>query len=209
MQLFKKIFNSQDKFYSSNIDKNIYNMFPNSLDTTNPNYLICDGKYISTLFVINFNKEMEGAFLDKILSLEIDLELSIFYEKQSTSEIIKKITYYIGNTGADIKSSNENQSDSEVMATTYYDAKYIRKQLQVNGEELYYIFIYIAVYADSKLQLEQNMQKIEGVASGIGITTRRGIYRQMDIFTSTLPLNKIDENTRKYSKRNVLTSRNY
>lgn len=207
-QIFSNLFNSQDKNNYMVTDAKVYEMYPEIFDTRNPNYLMCDNKYLATLYVINYNKEIDGVFLDKILSMEVDIQLSIFYEKQSTSEVIKKITYHIGNTGADMKNSGDNQSDSDVMSTTYYDAKYIRKQLQVGGEELYNIYIYMCIYADSEKQLEQNIQKVEGVASSIGLTMRRGIYRQQDILQSAMPLNSIDINTKKYTKRNVLTSRN-
>ena len=84
-----------------------------------------------------------GGFLDKILSLGIDMQISIYYEKQNTNEVLKKLTYNIGNTGADIKNSNENQVDINIMSKTYNDAKYIREAIQLLGEELYYINIYI------------------------------------------------------------------
>jgi hypothetical protein len=75
---------------------------------------------------------MEGGFLDSILSLDIDIELSMFYEKQDSYIVIKDLTYQIGNTGADIKTTNENQLDIDVMSGLYSDAKYIRKQININ-----------------------------------------------------------------------------
>ena len=172
----------------SEIDREILSLYPNKIDTKNPNFLSIDNKFVSSIMVTNYNKEMEETFLDRILSLEINLDLSMFYEKQNTSEIVKKLTYHIGNTGADLKTSNENQSDSEVMSTTYSDAKYIRKKLQIDGEDCYYLYIYISVYSNSREKLEADLQKLESVAAGIGLRTRRAIFRQLDIFEATLPI---------------------
>lgn len=52
------------------------------------------------------------------------------------------MTYHIGNVGVDLKTNNQNRQDIDIAAFTYNDAKYIRKELQVNNESLYfYIFI--------------------------------------------------------------------
>ena len=129
-----------------NINDKLESIYPNFLDTTNPKFLLIDNMYVSALLVVNYNQDMEGGFLDKILSLGIDMQLSIYYEKENTNEILKKLTYQIGNTGADIKNSNENQVDISIMKKTYNDAKYIREKMQLEGEKLYYINIYILIY---------------------------------------------------------------
>lgn len=184
----------------------LHQIYPRKFDSTNPDYLKINDKYVSNLIIIDYAKEMEGIFLDKITSLEIDLQISMFYEKQSTSEVIKKITFNIGNTGAELKDSKNNQNDLEIMSTSYNDAKYIRKQLQIANEELYYLYIYISVYADTLENLNNDIMKIESIASGIGLKTRRALFRQKEIFDTTMPFMKNENTVKKYYKRNVLTS---
>lgn len=206
MQHFvQKILNSNS---NENAESNdfLQQIYPRKFDDTNPNFLKINDKYVSNLIVIDYGKEMEGVFLDKLISLEIDLQISMFYEKQSTSEVIKKITFNIGNTGAELKDSKNNQNDLEIMSTSYQDAKYIRKQLQIANEELYYLYIYISVYADSIDTLNDDMKKIESVASGIGLKTRKALFRQKEIFDTVMPFMKNENTVRKYYKRNVLTS---
>lgn len=188
------------------ISEEILPVYPNEIDTRNPKFIKFDEKYVSSLIVIGYNKEMEETFLDRILSQDINLQLSIFYEKQNTSEVIKKITYHIGNTGSEIKNSNENQSDSELMCEAYNDGKYIRRQLQLNGEELYYLYIYISIYGYSEKELENDIRKLEGIANGIGLKTRRAIFRQMDVFEVNTPILSNSKSLKEFSKRNVLTS---
>lgn len=183
----------------------IKNIKPAYLDTTNPKFILVDNTYISSFLVVGYQKEMEGGFLDKMLFLGVDLQISIYYEKQNTNEIIKKLTYQIGNTGADIKNSNENQIDINVIGKTYNDAKYIRKQMQIENEELYYIYIYISVYSNSIKKLELNMKKIENISSSIGLTVVRATYMQEDVLMSNLPLMKNNEILKKLTKRNILT----
>ena len=189
----------------SNSKENIEKLYPTYLDTTNPKVMLVDNMYVSSFLVVNYNKEMEGGFLDKLLFLGIDMEMAIYYEKQNTNEIVKKLTYHIGNTGADIKNSNENQMDINIMNQAYNDAKYIRKQIQLEGEELYYVYIYILIYSNSLKKLEVNMRKLENVALSAGLTLLRANYKHEQTFLATLPLMKNDEILKKISKRNVLT----
>lgn len=203
--LIQEKFNSR-KNADISIDNDLYQVYPKIFEDVNPEFIKIDDKYIANLIITDYSKEMEGVFLDKILSLEIDLQFSMFYEKQQTSEVIKKLTYSIGNTGADIKTSKENQTDSEILSTSYYDAKYIRKQLQIGGEDLYYIYIYLSIYSNSKEKLVKDIQKIEGIANGMGLKTRRAIFRQRDVFEMAMPLMKNNDDIKKYYKRNVLTS---
>lgn len=191
---------------NTNFSKDLYFVYPKVFEDTNPEFLKINDKYVGNLIVIDYSKEMEGVFLDKILSLEIDLQFSMYYEKQFLQDVIKKITYNIGNTGADIKTASDNQNDVEILSTSYNDAKYIRKQLQIGGEDLYYIYIYLSIYSNSKEKLIKEIQKIEGIASGIGLKTRRALFRQKEVFESAMPLMKNGNRTKKYYRRNVLTS---
>lgn len=215
VEIFKSCFKESNSFSSassSTITKSpgnltgISDLYPEVLDTTNPNFITTENKYIACLMVSGYANEMESVFLDKLLSLEIDLQLSMFYERKSTTEVVKKITYYIGNTGSEMKHTGDNQADSDLMSTSYSDAKYIRKQIQVGGDDMYYIYIYISIYADSEEKLKHDIERVQGIASGIGLSTRKSTFRQKDIFYSCMPIFKNDLEVKKYIKRNVLTS---
>ncbi len=191
----------------SSISQNekLQKIYPSFLDTTNSNFLLMDNMYISSFLVVDYNNEMEGGFFDLLLASGIDLNVSIYYEKQDFNEIIKKITYQLGNTGSDIKNSNENQMDMDVMSKTYQDAKYIRKQMQLEKEDFYYLYIYISIYSNSKKKLEINMKRIENIASSIGLTLLRANFKQEDCFLASLPFLKNHDLLKKISHRNVLS----
>lgn len=134
------------------------------------------------------------------------MNISIFYEKQDPFKIIKDLTYHIGNVGVELKESNPNREDIDIAAFTYNDAKYIRKEIQVNNEDIYYLYIYINVYAEDTKKLEYYLNKIEGITQSKGLQTRRANFRQEELFLSCLPLMKNHENIKNSAKRNILTS---
>ena len=176
------------------------------IDFSNPKCVDIDGIYYASLLVINYSREMDKLFLNKLLSLDIDVQLSMYYDKKSTYEVIKELTYNIGSAGATIKTTNENQQDMEIVGSTYSDAKFIRKQLQVGDEELFYLTLYIGTYADNLVQLERNLQRIESIAVSVGLMTIRGNYRQEQALYSSLPFLENDIDIEKMTARNVLSS---
>ena len=134
------------------------------------------------------------------------MNISIFYEKQDQYKTIKDLTYHIGNVGVDIQGTNQNRQDMDIAVFAYNDAKYIRKEMQVNNENLYFLYMYITVYADSIKELEYYLNKIEGITQSKGIQTRRANFREEQLFRSCLPLMENNIDVKKSAKRNILTS---
>lgn len=187
-------------------DIKVNDIWPTCVDTKNPKYLIVDDILFSGIFINNYNREMDGGFLDRLIASDVDFEISIFYEKQNSNETVKDLTGYISAAGANIKTSTKNQIDIDIMSTSYENAKYIKKQLQVENDDLYYLNIYILTFASSEVELESNIQCIEGLATGCGLGTRRASFRQEALFKTCLPTMNNHKSLKSISKRNVLTS---
>ncbi len=176
------------------------------VNNKNPRYLEINNTYYSSLIVVNYYREYTDLILKNLLNLNINMNISCFYEKKDSYKTVKDLTYHIGNVSADLKDNNSNREDIEVAAFTYDDAKYIRKEIQLNNEELYCIYIYITTFSDNIKELEYFLNKISGVASGIGLQTRNANFRQEQVFLATLPLHINMEEIKSAARRNVLTS---
>ncbi len=178
---------------------------PSYINNSNPKYFEIDNIYYSSLIIINYEREQTELILKSIIDTNIDINISIFYEKQDTYKTIKDLTYHIGNVGADLKTINQNRQDIEIASFTYNDAKYIRKQMQIENEELYFIYIYITTYSKDIKELEYLLNKIEGILQSKGMQTRRAYFRQEDCYKSCLPLMINKSSLKEVAKRNVLT----
>ena len=130
----------------------------------------------------------------------------MFYEKVDTAKTLKDLTYNIGNVSVELKEGNQNRQDIDVAAFTYNDAKYLRKEIQINNEEIYFLYIYLNIFSEDKKELEYNIDKIEGILLSKGMQTRRANFRQEELFLSCLPLMQNKEELKKVAKRNILTS---
>ena len=172
----------------------------------NPKYFEIDNLYYSSLIVINYYREQTDLLLKNLLETNINMNISIFYEKQDSYKTIKDLTYHIGNVGVELKEANENRQDIDIASYTYNDAKYIRKEIQVNNEELYFLYIYINLYSKDINELEYNLNKIEGISQSKGMQTRRANFRQEECFLAGLPIMENREIIKEAGKRNILTT---
>ena len=171
----------------------------------NPRYLEKDGKFYSGLFIIDYPRETEDLILSSLIKFNKDIRISMFFEKQDFYNTIKKLTYYIGNIGVNIKDGNENREDIDLISFSYNDAKYIRKQMQINNEELYYIYLYIEVQGNDILEMENNVREIENLCIVKGLDVKQSFFRQEELFKINLPLMYQEKILKEISRRNILT----
>ncbi len=146
---------------------------PAYINLNNPKYIEIDNMYYSGIIIVNYYREYNELILKRILDSNLNMNISIFYEKQDTYKVIRNLTYHIANVGVDLKESNQNRQDIDIAAFTYNDAKYIRKELQVNNEDIYYLYIYIDVFSEDISKQEYLINKIEGILQSIRFTNKK------------------------------------
>ena len=173
---------------------------------SNPKYIEIDNLFYSNLIITNYYHEQNDLLLKTILDSNININISIFYEKQNPYKVVKDLTYHIGNVGADLKTFNSNREDIEIAAFTYKDAKYIRKEIQVNNEDIYFLYIYLNLYSEDQKEIEFLLNKVEGILQARGMQVRRGYFRQEQVFKACLPIMENGKEIKEVAKRNVLTS---
>ena len=177
-----KIINNNKEKYKIKIKEGIFNekdfISPTYINLKNPKFLEIDDYFYSGIIIVNYYREYNELILKSLIETNVNMNISIFYEKQDTAKAIKELTYNIGNVGVELKQSSENRQDIDIAAFTYNDAKYIRKEIQINNEDIYFFYIYLNVFSKDKKELEYNLDKIEGILQSKGLQTRRANFRQ-------------------------------
>lgn len=179
---------------------------PAYINTRNPKNIEIDGIYYSGIIIVNYNRENIELILKKIIDSNINMNISIFYEKQNSYKTIRDLSYHIANVGVDLKDGKTNSMDIDIAAFTYNDAKYIRKEIQVNNEDIYYLYIYLNVFSNNEKELEFLLNKIEGIIESTGMQTRRANFRQEQLLISSFPFMINHKDLKPAAKRNILTS---
>ena len=178
--IFKEKYNSNNQENNLILNNGFFSdndfITPSYINLTNPKFIEIDEMLYSTLLCVNYFREQSDLILKTLIDSNINLNISIFYEKQDTYKTIKELTYHIGNMGVELKENDSNRQDMDIAAFSYNDAKYIRKEMQLNNEELYYMYIYLTVFAKDKKELEYLLNKVEGLAESKGIRNKTCIF---------------------------------
>lgn len=194
-----------DSYIGGIFNKKDY-LSPSYINLNNPKYIEIDGIYYSGLIIVDYLREQNDLIFKKIIDSNEDLIISIFYEKQDSYKVIKDLTYNIGNVSVDLEKIGENRQDSEIAAYTYNDAKYIRKEMQINNEDLFFIYTYVLLYSKEKKELKNKTNKIEGLLKSQGLISKKSYFRQEQLFKACMPFLINNKIVKIPARRNILTS---
>ena len=178
---------------------------PGYINLKNPKFIEKDSNFLSGLIVRDYPRDLENLLFINLLKYNKDIRMSLFVEKQDFYNTIKSLTYYIGNVGVDLKDGVENREDIDLIAYSYNDAKYIRKEMQINNQELFYIYFYIMVSGKDEYEVENNLKEVEELCIMSGLDVKRSYFRQKELFLSTSPYNLQENHIKNMLKRNILT----
>ena len=179
---------------------------PSYINLNNPKYIEIDGLYYSNLIIVDYLREQNDLIFKNLIETNENIYVSIFYEKQDSYKVIKDLTYNIGNVSVDLEKISSGRQDAEIAAFTYNDAKYIRREMQINNEEMYFIYTYVTVFEKNKKDLENKLNKIEGILRSQGLISKKAYFRQEQTFNACLPLMMNSNDIKNVSRRNILTS---
>lgn len=180
-------------------------IMPSVVDNRNPSYLLIDGLYYSGVIIVDYPRIIEVGLLEKLLYLDSNMQFSMYLEKINSYDVIKKLTYHIGNVNTDMKMSSGNKQDYEVLNITYNDAKEIRKELQINNEKIYNVYMYISIYEDSLDRLKESINKIQSILYSYSLIGKVPYFRHIYLYKSCLPFNNNSKEIKYNSKRNMIS----
>ena len=208
--ILKKIIKKQEKenaweIYEGAIT-NKDKISPTYINLNNPKYIEINEAYYSGIIISNYNREYEELILKNLINSNLNINISIFYEKKDTNKIIKELTYHIGNINVELNEKNKNNQEIDLLAFSNNDAKYIRKQMQVENEELYFLYIYINVFEKNLEELNKQINKIENILQASGLQSKKAYFREEQTFLSCLPIMENNIDIKNAAKRNVLTT---
>ena len=178
---------------------------PLYINLTNPQYIEIDGMFFSSLLIINYNRIFQELIFKNILETNENILISIYIEKNNQYKIIKEIARNIGNTTVDLEKINNSRIDIDIAKSSLEDAKYIRKEMQLNNQQLLYFYTYITTYSKNKEELKNQINKIEEILQNSGLKSKKSHFRQEQTILANLPLNKNNDDIKKAVKKNILT----
>ena len=95
-------------------------ILPDAINFSNPRCFEMDTFFYSGLIIVNYPKEMRLNWISPLISLDFNVDISIFYEKLESSKVIREITYHIGDMNGALKSVSQNQQDIDIIVFLIY-----------------------------------------------------------------------------------------
>ena len=193
-----------------NITKQKHNDIQNKLaisnfDNKNPLYTRIEDLYFSGLIIVDYPRIITNEFMEKLIYLDVNFDITMYYEKLNTYDVIKKLTYNIGNINTDIIMNSKSKQDYDILDVTYDDAKNIRKELQINNESIYNFYMYLSFYSNSEKELKQKILKIQSLLYSYGLISKLTYFKNLYLYKSVQPFNNNQKEIKYNSKKSILS----
>ena len=180
---------------------------PDIYDRTNKGYLITDGIFHSYMYVVGYGYPTETnlAWLSPLVEMGDGVSVSFHLNREVKEHILKKISKTTMLNRARLKDVEDTRTDYEEMDDAISSGFYIKNKINRDGEEFYYMHTIIEVTAPDEETLEARIRSVKNCCTSLGLYIRRADWSHELCFKSMLPLNYIDRDIEKRSRRNVLT----
>jgi len=145
-------------------------------------------KLARTITVKGYPRKVEEGFLDKIVSLNGDFDLSLYIEPYPIETMMTMLNRELQKQRGDLWSMNQKSIVNPALEIKYADTRTVLEQLQKGNEKLFHISLYITCKGKTIEELNLLSKKIESELHALLMLPYRPRYQMHKGIKSTLPL---------------------
>jgi type IV secretory pathway VirB4 component len=154
----------------------------------NPRSISVSGKLSRIFFVVSYPRILNDSWLEPILNLEREMDVTIMIHPIDTAETLKKFQKKV----AEVQSQINERAEKGMVRDPQLDAAYrnledLRDKLQQAEEKLFNVGLYIAIYADTEAELNKIETDVKGILDTRLIYIKPALFQQEDAFMSVIP----------------------
>ena len=183
---------------------NLINL-PGFVDNTNFKFLNIDEKIIISITIQEYNKYTEFLQIMESIPKNMNFDIAMYIKKQDTGKVLKDLTYKISSSSAEIKTINKNQIDIDLLNNVKNDAINLRKDIQINNQEIFNLSIIITFYSRDFKELIYDVKSFQSVLYSKGLISNITNFRHLDSYILSLPLNKKTNKLTELNQRSFTT----
>lgn len=146
-------------------------------------------KLVRAFYTISYPRFLSDGWFSPIINLDKVLDASLFIHPVDTEQALRSFQKKVAEVQSQI---NERESRGLVrdplLDTAYQDLENLRDNLQQAQEKLFDVGLYLALYGDSKEEIEKTEGEIRGILDAKLVYTKPAIFQQEQGFRSCLPL---------------------
>jgi type IV secretory pathway VirB4 component len=155
----------------------------------NSDYLRLGGKYLRTIFVINYPRYISVGWFSPIVNLNSTFDIAMFFYPIKSAIILKQLKNKVGVLEAQIISDAEKGAARDpIRETALRDIEALRDALTQGTEKFFQFALYVTIYADSLEELSSLSDEIENIFGSRLVYSKKVFYQSEQGFNSTMPL---------------------
>ncbi|MFH1744883.1 MAG: DUF87 domain-containing protein [bacterium] len=168
---------------------NIRDMISPASMKVEPDCLMLGGKFVRTMFVINYPRYISVGWFAPIINLNNTFDVAMFFYPIKSAIILKQLKKKVGALEAQIISDAEKGAARDPLReTALRDIEALRDALTQGIEHFFQFALYVTVYTDTKDELDRVSGDIENIFGSRLIYSKKVFYQSEQGFNSTLPL---------------------
>ncbi|MCF7816064.1 MAG: DUF87 domain-containing protein [Candidatus Pacebacteria bacterium] len=156
--------------------------------SVNPKSINISGKLSRIFFAVSYPRYLNDGWLEPVLNIERELDVSIVIHPIDTAETLKKFQKKV----AEVQSQINERAEKGMVRDPQLDAAYrnledLRDKLQQAEEKLFNVGLYIALYADTEAELNKIEGEVKGMLDTRLVYIKPAFFQQEDGFRSIIP----------------------
>lgn len=161
---------------------------PSAINVT-PRSINVSGRYSRIFFAVSYPRYLNDGWLEPILNMEREIDVSIVVHPIDTTETLKKFQKKVAEVQSQINErANKGMVRDPQLDAAYRNLEELRDKLQQAEEKLFNVGLYIAIYGDSETTLDKIEAEVKGSLDTRLIYMKPALFQQEDGFLSVLPI---------------------
>lgn len=179
---------------------------PRGISFLHDDYFICDGQYISVLFVKRdgYPSAVVGGWMSSIIESGDGVDVDIIFRKENRAQVRDKVALKLKLNRIKASSRSDVDTDYEEIEGAIDSARFIKASIS-NGEDFYHMYTFITIAADTHEELLRRKENIAEYLYSRDIESKEVRLRLEDAFQVTAPLLTFRQELMNFASRNVMT----
>ncbi|MBT9608539.1 MAG: conjugal transfer protein TraC, partial [Aquabacterium sp.] len=146
-------------------------------------------KFVRTFYTISYPRFLSDSWFSPVINLDKVLDISIFIHPIETEVALRGFQKKVAEVQSQIgEREAKGLVRDPLLDTAYQDLEALRDNLQQAQEKLFNVGLYLALYGDSKEEIDKTEGDIRGILDAKLVYTKPALFQQEQGLRSCLPL---------------------
>jgi len=162
---------------------------PSALNIT-PNYIQVGEKFARTVFIATFPRFLHTNWFSPVVNFDRVFQIAIYVVPKNTGQVLKQLRDQLARLQAQaMEEAASGKVRDPLLETAMGDIEVLRDKLQQGTDKFFDLGVYITFFENSVKELDDTEGKIKSLLEYQLVFARPAVFRMLEGFTTTLPIN--------------------